>query len=164
MDTSQLEANLYLRIEQSRDWITTNPQPLTGFKFRKNTDWDALPVKFLDDPERVERHGVRFRFYVVNYTKKIEVELDIRIHPIAEVKEKGDSHPYVVFYVVNQLTGADVEISQQEFTRADSYTDLINLSIEDWYRHWIKKMIRNKKSSKIFHKNMELVSERHGDH
>lgn len=159
MDTSQLEADLSLRIEQSRDWIATSPRPLTGFIFRKNTDWEALPIKFLDDPKRVERHGIRFRFYVVNFTKKIEVELDIRIHPVAEVKEKGDSHPYVVFYVVDQLAGADVEISQQEFVRADSYIDLVSMSIEDWYRHWIERTIRHKKSSKIFHKNMELVSE-----
>ena len=115
MDISQVEADLSLRIEQSRNWLSGDPGPLTGFKFRKDTDWEARPTKFLDDPRRVERHGVRFRFYVVDYCKNIEVELDIRIHPVAEVKESGDSHPYVVIYVVDQATGADVEITQRRF-------------------------------------------------
>lgn len=157
MDTTQLEADLLLRIEQSRGWLEKNPVALTGFKFKKDTDWEALPIKFLDDPKRVERYGVRFRFYVVNYTENIEVELDVRIHPTAEVKAKGDSHPYVIIYVVDQQTGGGVEIAEQEFERPGFYADLIGLSIEDWYRFWIERALKNRSSSRILRPAMAVT-------
>ena len=155
MDTAQLEADLLLRIDQSRVWFANDPTPLTGFRF-KTAVWEALPIKFLDDSKRVERHGVRFRFYVINYSKEIEVELDVRIHPLAEVKEKGDSHPYVIIYIIDQLTGGGVEIAEQEFERPGFYEDLLGLSIEDWYWFWIDKALRTKGSSKILEPAMLL--------
>jgi hypothetical protein len=45
MDTTQLEADLLLRIDQSREWLENGPPPLTGFRFKKNTVWEALPIK-----------------------------------------------------------------------------------------------------------------------
>lgn len=129
---------------------------MKGFKFKSDTDWEAQPVKFLDDPHRVERFGVRFAFYVVNYKKNIEVQLNIRIHPLAEVKEKGNSHPYVVVYVVNQRSGAGVQIGQQEFERPGFYPELLSLSIEDWYRYWIERTFKLSSSSKILSPEMLL--------
>jgi hypothetical protein len=156
MDTFQVETDLSRRIDQSRDWLAEDPGSLTGFKFRKDTIWEALPVVFLDDRKRVEQHGVRFRFYVVNYSRKIEVEIDVRIHPKEEVKEEGVSPPYVVTYVVDQLTGADVEITHRDLVHPSLYKDLMGLSIEDWYRYWIERAIKHKKASKILRKDMEL--------
>ena len=158
MDTSQLEADLLLRITQSCDWLATNPEAIEGIRFRKDTVWEALPIAFLDDKSRVERHGVRFKFYVVNYHKKIEVEIDVRIHPETEVKDDGESSPYVVIYVVDQLTAADVEITHRDLIHPSLYKGLEDLSIKDWYRYWIEKAIRHKKASKIFNKNMEVKS------
>jgi len=158
MDPSQLEADLLLRIAQSRTWLDADPVPITGIKFRKDTIWEALPIQFLDDKKRVERHGVRFRFYVVNYAKRIEVELNIRIHPVTEVREDGDSNPYVVSYVVDQITGADVEITHRDLIHPSLYKGLTGLSIEDWYLYWIEKTLKHKKSSKIFLPAMALPS------
>ncbi|MFC1776134.1 hypothetical protein ACFL3I_02180 [Pseudomonadota bacterium] len=158
MDTTQIEADLSLRTEQSRTWLEEDPAPLTGLKFKRDTIWEALPIKFLDDKKRVERHGVRFKFYVLNYTKNIDVELDVRIHPLTEVREGGESLPYVVTYVVDQLTGADVEITHRDLIHPRLYKGLADLSIEDWYRYWIERTLRHKKSSKIFRPAMALPS------
>ena len=158
MDTTELEADLLLRIDQSRDWLAGDPESIKGIKFRRDTIWEALPLVFLDDKRRVERHGVRFKFFVVNYHKKIEVEIDVRIHPETEVRDDSESSPYVVIYVVDQLTAADVEITHCDLIHPSLYKGLEDLSIEDWYRYWIEKAIRHKKASKIFNKNMEVKS------
>ena len=158
MDTTQLEADLLLRIDQSRDWLAGDPGSIKGIKFRRDTIWEALPLVFLDDKRRVERYGVRFKFYVVNYHKKIEVEIDVRIHPETEVRDNGESSPYVVIYVVDQLNAADVEITHRDLIHPSLYKDLEGISIEDWYRYWIEKAIRHEKASKIFNKDMGIRS------
>ena len=155
MDTSQVEVDLEARIVVSKQWLESSPSAIPEIKFNRGTLWEALPVAFLDDPKRVERHGVRFRFSLLNNPRKIEVELDVRIHPVAEVKEKGDSWPYVIIYVIDQASGVGVEITHQDIS-PKYYEGLEELSIEDWYRKWIETALRHKKSSKIFRKEMIL--------
>jgi hypothetical protein len=153
MDTAQLEADLKARIEQSKEWVAGDPEPVDGLKVRKF--WAlAMPVVFLDDPKRVERHGVGFDFSLLDSPKPLTVRLNVRIKPDATIAEKDDSPPYVVIYVVNQTTGADDAITWHKFFVADTYKDLEGLSIEDWYRNWLSSALVNKAAKKIFSPDM----------
>ena len=72
------------------------------------------------------------------------------------MEEKGDSHPYIVIYVIDQLTGGGVEIAEQAFERPGFYEDLLGLSIEGWYWFWIDRALKNRGSSKILEPVMSL--------
>ena len=156
MDTSTVENDLNTRIEQSRAWLISSPSPLTNIQFREKT-WSATPVAFLDDPGRVERYGVAFQFSLDNQSKTIRVLLKVRIKPEATVGNKGDSSPYIVIYISNQALGADDAITWHHIDVPASYTDLIGLSIEDWYQKWIAHALACKGARKIFDPEMAII-------
>ena len=155
MDTSQVEADLKARIEQSADWVASDPEPVTDLKVRK-FQAQAKPVAFLNDQKRVERHGVGFDFSLLDSPNPLTVRLNVRIKPDATVGEKDDSPPYVVIYVVDQSSGGDDAITWQKISVPDSYKDLVGLSIGDWYRKWLNFALASKGARKIFNPNMKL--------
>jgi hypothetical protein len=59
-------------------------------------------------------------------------------------------------YVVDQATGADETIKWFHIQVPASYEKLLDLSIEDWYRHWISRALEEGKSGKILRKNMTI--------
>jgi hypothetical protein len=154
MDTAQVEADLKARIEQSREWVANNPEPVKELKFR-NYSAAAKPAVFLDNEKRVERYGVGFDFALLQAPKPLGVRLNVRIKPEASVTENGDSPPYVAIYVLNQETGADEAITWHHFTVANGYRDLVSIAIDDWYRKWLNAALVNKRASKILHAEMQ---------
>ena len=89
MDTSQVEQDLNLRIEQSREWVderVRQPSRISAFEI---TRWTAIAREFLDDKGRVERHGVKFDFVLDDPAKTLKVQLCIRIKPELTEGEKG---------------------------------------------------------------------------
>jgi len=155
MDTAQVEADLRARIEQSKHWVAGEPAPVVGLRIR-NFQAVAKPVVFLDDPKRTERHGVGFDFSLLDSPRPLTVRINVRIKPDATVAAKDDSPPYVVTYVVNQATGSDDAITWDKFFVADSYKDLVGLSIEDWYRKWLNTALVSKGARKIFITDMKM--------
>jgi hypothetical protein len=154
MDTARVEQDLKDRIKQSREWLLSCPPPITNIKYRDRT-FTALPEAFLDDPGRVERHGVAFMFSLDDQSRNIKVLLKIRIKPEAKITEKGDSSPYVVVYMANPTTGADEEMSHQDIVVPASYQDMVELSIEEWYRRWIDHALSSN-GGKIFKRKMVI--------
>ncbi len=157
MDTAAVEKDLETRIHQSRDWLLKAPPPIKNIQFR-NKIFTATPVAFLDDPGRVEQHGVAFRFSLDDQARKISVLLRIRIKPEATIGDKGDSPPYVVIYIANQISGADEEITHHHIEVPASYKGMLGLSIEEWYRRWISHALVSKGAKKILEPQMAVES------
>jgi hypothetical protein len=155
MDTATVEKDLNTRIEQSRAWLLGAPATIANIAFRKRT-WTATPIAFLDDPERIERYGVAFRFSLEDQSRNICVLLRIRIKPGATIGEKGDSPPYVVTYICNPASEADEVITWHHIEIPASYRDMMELSIEDWYRKWMAHALASKGASKILDPHMAL--------
>jgi hypothetical protein len=156
MDTSQVEADLKIRINQSADWVATNPDAVKDLKVR-SFQAQAKPVAFLDDMKRVERYGVGFDFSLIDSPKPLKVRVNVRIKPNATIGEKDDSPPYVVIYVVDQSTGGDDAITWQKISVPDSYKDLVGVPIEEWYRKWLNHALASKGAKKIFSPSMKLA-------
>lgn len=155
MDTSQVEHDLQNRIEQSRIWVNDEQAIIKNIKFR-NHNWAAKPVAFIDDPSRVERHGLKFELYLDEPGETLKVHIMIRIKPIATIGPKADSPPLVVIYVLNQKTGVEEAVTWNHIQIASTYEDLVGISLDDWYRKWIVFALNSKKSGKILRRDMRL--------
>lgn len=154
MDTARVEQDLNGRIQQSREWLLNKSLPIVNIKYRERI-FTATPVALLDDPSRVERHGVAFRLSLDDQSKNISVLLKIRIKPEATIGVKGDSSPYVVIYIANQTSGRDEEMPHQDMIMSASYRDMVGLSIEEWYRRWIS-LALSSNGGKIFKPEMAI--------
>jgi hypothetical protein len=155
MDISQVETDLNKRIQQSKGWLNSNPEPVSNIPFR-GYQWKALPVVILDDPKRVEQHGVGFDFVLDEPSRELRVRLNVRIKPDATIGPKDDSPPFVVIYIVNQETQAEDSIGWHHIRVADSYKDLINLPIDAWFRKWLMHALTCQGRRKIFKPEMQL--------
>jgi hypothetical protein len=155
MDIAQVENDLAIRIDQAKCWLLSESESLTGFYFRNHT-WTASPIDFLDDEKRVEKHGVAFLFSLDDQSKNISVQLNVRVKPLATVHEKGDSPPYIVVYLVNQQTGKEESVCWNHIEVADSYRDLLDISIQSWFEKWIQHALASDGARKILKPEMRL--------
>lgn len=155
MDTSQVEQDLARRIEQSKAWVEVERAVIEDLSFW-NHQWTAVAREFLDDPGRVERHGVKFDFVLNDSTKTLKVQLCIRIKPELTEGKKKDSPPFVVIYVVNQTTKVEECVAFHKIAIASSYEDLVHLPIDEWYRRWIKFALGSESKKKIMALEMRI--------
>ena len=155
MDTSQVEQDLHLRIEQSRRWVDSESPTIPDISFR-NHQWTAVARAFLDDEGRVERHGVKFDFVLNDPGKTLMVQLCIRIKPELTEGKKEDSPPFVVIYVVNQVSHVEDCVAFHKIAVASSYEDLVHLPIDEWYRRWIQFALGSESKKKIMALEMRI--------
>jgi hypothetical protein len=156
MDTSQVEQDLCLRIEQSREWVESESPTIPDISFR-NHQWTAIAREFLDDKGRVERHGVKFDFVLNDPAKKLKVQLCIRIKPKLTEGKKEDSPPFVVIYVVNQVTKVEDCVAFHKIAVASSYQDLVGLPIDEWYRRWFRFALGSESKAKVMALEMRIT-------
>lgn len=156
MDTSQVEQDLRLRIEQSRKWVKSDSPTIPDISFW-NHQWTAIAREFLDDKGRVERHGVKFDLVLNDPAKTLTVQLCIRIKPELTEGIKEDSPPFVVIYVVNQVTKVEDCVAFHKIEVAASYEDLVGLPIDDWYRRWIRLALGSESKAKVMALDMRIT-------
>lgn len=156
MDMPQVVNELHLRIEQSRQWLEADADPLRGLKFRTEKLWTATPITFLDDAKRVERYGIGFVFGLDDPDRVVKAQLNVRIKPDLTPNAETNETPYIVIYAVDQSSGADVTIKWFHIGVPSSYAPLSELSVQDWYRHWLSRALTEGKSGKILGREMRL--------
>jgi hypothetical protein len=102
-------------------------------------------VEYLDSPKRVERYGLGFEVTVRSPKAERTFQLNVRIKPETTIGPKEDSVPYVVVYVVNPNSGADDEVFAEHFKDAQAYSDFAKLPLEDWYKVWLNRALREER-------------------
>jgi hypothetical protein len=150
MDIESLEKDLLRRIDQSREWLSGKPAPITGLKIR-NYPCLAVPVKFID---LQKMSGVRFRLEFTTPTGTFEAYVDIDIMPIRSVpkdKEKNPEPPFVASsVVVDTETKKKDLITWEQIKNTVIYKKSVDLTIEEWYKDWLRKTLKHQNHAKIF--------------
>jgi hypothetical protein len=156
MDIVEIEKDLQRRIDQSREWLSGKPAPITGLKVRDYSCL-AIPISFHDHRKT---SGVRFRIEFTTEQAKREVYVDIDIMPIRSVptdEEKKPGAPFVDGFVVcDPKTKKRDLIAYDPITNTTYYERTIDLSIEEWYKGWLFKTLIHKGVSKIFKYAVEV--------
>jgi hypothetical protein len=150
VDIESVEKDLLRRIDQSREWLSGKPAPITGLKIR-NYPCLAAPVKFIDYRKT---SGVRFRLEFTTPTGTFEAYVDIDIMPTRSVpknKENKPEPPFVdSFVVVDTETKERDLITWEQIKNAVIYKSSVDLSIEEWYKDWLRKTLKHQNNAKIF--------------
>jgi hypothetical protein len=150
MDIESLEKDLLRRIDQSREWLSGKPAPITGLKIR-NYSCLAVPVKFIDYRKT---SGVRFRLEFTTPTGTFEAYVDIDIMPTRSEpknKEKNPEPPFVdSFVVVDTETKERDLITWEQIVNTVIYKRSVGLPIEEWYKDWLRKTLKHRNVGKIF--------------
>jgi hypothetical protein len=157
MDIASVEKDLQRRINESREWLKSNKLELiSGLKIR-TFPCHVKPVKFLDDPHWVERHGVRFRLEFVTPSGTYESYVDVRIKDTRSMSKKDSksvaNSPYIASYAYDQdqkTPKPKLLITYEHIDNTRIYKESLNLPIEEWYRDWLFKALRHKDDSNIF--------------
>ncbi len=145
-----VEKDLLRRIDQSREWLSGKPAPITGLKIR-NFPCLAVPVKFIDYRKT---SGVRFRLEFTTPRGTFEAYVEIDIMPTRSVpknKEKNPEPPFVDgFVVVDSETKERDLIAWERIDNTMIYKRSVDLPIEEWYKDWLKKKLNHRNVAKIF--------------
>lgn len=149
MDMQMVSTDLEDRISAGKAWLESRQGlVLDGPQLRKCPTRIHLS-QFLDTSDRVERFGLGFHVTVETRRGPRTFQLNVRVKPSLSAGPKADSHPYVVMYVVIQATAADDEIIHETFLSPKQYVNFSNLSVQDWYMHWVNQALRTE-SGKFF--------------
>ncbi len=156
MDYLPFETELQRRIDQSRQWLATNPDDAIDIRFR-DYSWTARPIAFLDSPQRVERYGVGFELTLNNEVLAVKVRLNVRIQPKPNLEATFNLSPYVVIYAVDQNTHADDAITWVNIDSEHSLQQLAGLSIAQWHQHWLQWALNGRNTGKVFEPRMQVA-------
>lgn len=156
MDMASVEKDLQRRIDQSREWLSGKPAPITGLKIRSNACL-AVPVKFIDYPKT---SGVQFRLEFTTPRGTFEAYVEIVLMPTRSVPKNKDNEPEPPFVdgyvVVDPSNKKKVLIAYDRINNTVFYKRTVDLPIEEWYKIWLSKNLNHPNVAKIFDYKKEI--------
>jgi len=159
MEMEDVEKDLQRRINQSREWLESGGADLiSGLKIR-DYPCQAEPTEFLDDPQREERHGIRFRLEYVTDRATFESFVDVRIKATRSLSKDGQTvanAPYIVIYVLNNEKQKSEIINYEYLENTIVYKNSLSLDIKEYYKDYLFKALRHKNVFKIFKFRKEI--------
>jgi len=69
---------------------------------------------------------------------------------MAKDQKSAAKLPYIVSYVVNPETKVTNEITPDHLEIPENYERTLQLSIEEWYRHWLNVAFKHRNHKKFF--------------
>lgn len=133
-----VEKYLKRRIAESREWFDSGPpDTIVGLKLRDFT-CRAKPLEFLDDRQRREQYGVKFRLEWNTW----ECLIEIRMRPTRCLNKAGTiDSPYLITRVVNPKTKKAVDPGCGIPGIPDAHVERTSqLSIHEW---WADRLDKN---------------------
>lgn len=151
MDLESVEKDLQRRIDQSREWLSGKPAPITGLKIRKYP-CIVKPVKFLTS-QTMKTSGVLFRLEFVTEGGAREAYVEIRIMPTRSKptdQEKDPEPPFVDVHAFYPETKERDLITWDPINNTLFYKRTLDMPIEKWYEGWLLKAMNHKDDAKLF--------------
>ena len=159
MRIEDIEADLQLRIEQTRNWLSNSELPVIEGLEARNTPCTATVVELINDSKRKESDGVRFSLEFGRPDKRLLAKAEVRISSTsseARDKQSVANGPYVAVYVLDSKTGTGLLSYFEQFDDADAYFRAADDSIQSWYAKWLRRLLGLPKGNTVF-KNMESL-------
>jgi hypothetical protein len=153
MKADRAKTILTNRISQAHKWSLEGfPGQIKDLKLRKYPCL-AFPKRFIDDPHRGGRHGVCFSLQWNGEKSQIfEAQMEIRINP----DRKGG--PAISYFICQDTTGINTE-NITWYKMNDAHVETYNLdalSIQDFFHHLIKYILKEDHCQKFFIYNQKI--------
>jgi len=151
MNFDEIRSIMKIRIESSRKWAGDgfSGNTIEGVKIG-SFPCQVKPATFLDDEGRKTRFGVQFRLSWEGSIGLAYSVINVRIDPDGSGESVGKG-PYVAIYVLDESRDEDlvtwIETSEQYI---DAYKLNSDQSDQDFYKHFLNAVGRDKWCSKIF--------------